>query len=301
MQRSNGQQLYEYESLYDLLARRIPLADLCTWLRGRGASLEAVIQEQDDFVYILSQFSFWRRERNAETEAQMISQLGQLPSTGRCDAMGRLLVELHNLSLPEDVGHLLLVVCPAGKHGGRRTNSEANTTANGPNAQTRHWGQSEASTETPSSSLTVPGASFGAETGMNGIHYTIPSSSFSTSMQTHEQKMADKLGFKVQDLRLGPDTAYLELPILIVEYKKDSDNLMKGTNKLRMYLTASVKFLQAVGITNIPVYGVQTDGPIVVLPAAVIRDDSVRNLFTTCPRADDIHFFNSSSIYLNGW
>ena len=82
MQRSNGQQLYEYESLYDLLACRIPLADLRTWLRGRGASLEAVIQEQDDFAYILSQFSFWRWERNAETEAQMISQLSQLPSTG---------------------------------------------------------------------------------------------------------------------------------------------------------------------------------------------------------------------------
>ena len=84
----------------------------------------------------------------------------------------------------------------------------------------------------------------------------------------------------IQRMQIGPGSTRLELPILTVEYRKASDSLMKGTNQLRMYLTASVKFLQAVGITNIPVYGVQTDGPIVVLPAAVLRDDNVRSLFT---------------------
>ncbi|KAF8139647.1 hypothetical protein EV363DRAFT_1579207 [Boletus edulis] len=64
-----------------------------------------------------------------------------------------------------------------------------------------------------------------------------------------------------------------------VEYKKVSDDLVKGTNQLRMYLTASVKFLQAVGIRNVPVYGVQTDGSVVVLPAAVLRDDNFVYLF----------------------
>lgn len=38
-----------------------------------------------------------------------------------------------------------------------------------------------------------------------------------------------------------------------------------------MYLTASVKFLQAIGITDFAVYGVQTDGPITVIPAAILR------------------------------
>ncbi|KAF8425834.1 hypothetical protein L210DRAFT_871349 [Boletus edulis BED1] len=44
-----------------------------------------------------------------------------------------------------------------------------------------------------------------------------------------------------------------------------------------MYLTASVKFLQAIGVTDFAVYGVQTDGPVVVLPAAILRgeDNSV--------------------------
>ena len=297
LQRGSGQQLDEYESLYDLLARRIP--DLRTWLRGRGASSEAVIQEQDNFAYILSQFSSWRRDINAETEARMISKLGQLPSTGRCDAVGRILVELPNLS-SEDVGNLPLIVRPAGKYGGGRTKSEANSTASGPSARTRHRSQCKASTETPSSSLAVPDVSLGVETGMNGTRYTIPSSSFSASMQflhTHQTaESMDGLASKVHGLRLGPDTTCLELPILTVEYKKASDNLMKGTNQLRMYLAASVKFLQAIGITNVPVYGVQTDGPIVVLPAAVLRDDNVRTLSLF---SGDVHFFDSSSTYSN--
>ncbi|KAF8545943.1 hypothetical protein OG21DRAFT_1367723, partial [Imleria badia] len=37
--------------------------------------------------------------------------------------------------------------------------------------------------------------------------------------------------------------------------------------------------LQAVGIANVPVYGVQTDGPIIVLPAAILRDDDFVYLF----------------------
>ena len=41
----------------------------------------------------------------------------------------------------------------------------------------------------------------------------------------------------------------------------------------RMYLTAAVKYLEAIGITDIPVYGVQTDGPIAVFSAAVIKGE----------------------------
>jgi hypothetical protein len=62
-----------------------------------------------------------------------------------------------------------------------------------------------------------------------------------------------------------------------------------------MYLTASVKFLQAVGITNIPVYGVQTDGPVVGLLPAVLWDDSVRSLLTDGLR---VMIFISSTVCL---
>ncbi|KAF8545941.1 hypothetical protein OG21DRAFT_1589690 [Imleria badia] len=93
---------------------------------------------------------------------------------------------------------------------------------------------------------------------------------------------------RVQCLQMAADATRLELPILAVNYKKASDSMTKGTNQLRMYLTASVKFLQAVGITDVPVYGVQTDGPIVVLPAAVLRDDSFIYLFERLVETLDI-------------
>ena len=41
-------------------------------------------------------------------------------------------------------------------------------------------------------------------------------------------------------------------------------------NQVRMYLTASIKFLQAIGIIDFAVYGVQTNGPIVILPVAIL-------------------------------
>ena len=283
LQKSGRQQLQI--SIQDLINRRA--TDLASWLQSRGDSLDAHLQEAENISYVFSQWVSWRRETNAETEAWMISKLGQFPSTGRCDALGRLLVELPNVS-SEAVGNLPLVVYPAERHGDRGRN-EVKTSASGSKARTSYRGQGEASTKTPSSSLTVPDVSSGAEARTNGTRYTIPSSSVSTSMQSlHKEKTGlaesmDALASKAQRLRLRLDATHLELPILTAEYKKGSDSLMQGTNQVRMYLTASVKFLQAVGITNVPVYGIRTDGPIVVLPAAVLRDDNVRSLFTTCP------------------
>ena len=216
----------------------------------------------------------------------MISKLGQFPSTGRCDALGRLVVELPNVS-SEAAGHLPLVVHPVQRRADRGRN-EIKVSASGSRARTCYKSQGEVSTKTPSSSLTVPDVSSGAEPRTNGTRYTIPSSSVSIPMQSYDKEQTgstesmDALASKAQRLRLGPDATCLELPILTVEYKKASGSLMQGTNQVRMCLTASVKFLQAAGITNVPVYGVQTDGPIVVLPAAVLRDDNVRVLLTTC-------------------
>ena len=67
----------------------------------------------------------------------------------------------------------------------------------------------------------------------------------------------------------------LELPIFFGEYKRSTN--MSGrqtdTNQMRMFLTASVKYLDALGITNFPVYGVQTEGPIAAIHAAVMKGE----------------------------
>ncbi|KAF8139652.1 hypothetical protein EV363DRAFT_1426160 [Boletus edulis] len=265
LQRGGEGQLQE--AFLDLLNHQAP--DLRSWLRNRGGSLDAILQEIGNYAYVLSRFSSWARETNAETEGQMISKLGQFPSKGRCNALGRLLVELPKLS-SKAVGHLALVDHPAGKHdsGGGRNEFKASAS-------------STTSTKMPKKSLTVPDVSYGAAKSTNGTRYSILSSSISTSMQSLDKGVdsGDSMAHEAQRLRLGPDATYLDLPILAAEYKKASDDLAKGTNQLRMYLTASVKFLHAVGITNFPVYGVQTDGPIVVLPAAVLRDDNFVYLF----------------------
>ena len=237
MQRGDRQQLHR--SILHLVRRRA--TDLESWLQSRGGAPDADLQEVEDAVYVLSRWSSWRRETNTETEDRMMSQLGQLPSTGRCDALGRLLVELPNAP-PEDFGHFPLVVRTITNNGSVLTKT----------------------TESCSK----------------------PTSSSPSPTQRRDEENATQMGpmrtlaDSVQRMQIGSGTTRLELPILTVEYRKASDSLIKGTNKLRMYLTASVKFLQAVGITNIPVYGVQTDGPIVVLPAVVLRDDNVRSLFT---------------------
>ncbi|KAG6371760.1 hypothetical protein JVT61DRAFT_9112 [Boletus reticuloceps] len=104
LQRGGEEQLQE--AFLDLLNHQAP--DLRSWLRSRGGSLDAILQENGNYAYVLSQFSIWARGTNAEMEGQMISRR-QFPSKGRCDALGRLLVELPKLS-SKDVGHLALVL-----------------------------------------------------------------------------------------------------------------------------------------------------------------------------------------------
>ncbi|KAF8123307.1 hypothetical protein EV363DRAFT_1180446 [Boletus edulis] len=253
--------------------------DLNSWIQRRGGPPDADLREANHISYVFSQWSSWQRETDAETEDSMISKLGQFPSKGRCDALGRLLVELPNVS-SKNVGHLTLVNHSTGKHDGSGGSNEVKTSARSEASATASRGK------TSKKSLTVPDASAAAKS-TNGMRYSIPSSSISTSMQSLDKEQVDSdsensvdmLTHKTQQLQLGPVATYLELPILAVEYRKVSDDLVKGTNQLRMYLTASVKFLQAVGITNAPVYGVQTDGSVVVLPAAVLRDDNFVYLF----------------------
>lgn len=72
----------------------------------------------------------------------------------------------------------------------------------------------------------------------------------------------------IEPERRAPRDAFLDLPILVVEYKKADEDRRKVTNQLRMHLVACVKFLAALGIVGFPVYGAQTDGSKVVFIAA---------------------------------
>ncbi|KAL4063391.1 hypothetical protein V8B97DRAFT_1992062 [Scleroderma yunnanense] len=53
----------------------------------------------------------------------------------------------------------------------------------------------------------------------------------------------------------------LSLPILIAEYKKKDDSgIFKAMNQCRIYLVSAVRFLEALGITDQPVFGLVTKG-----------------------------------------
>ncbi|KAL4066242.1 hypothetical protein V8B97DRAFT_1981379 [Scleroderma yunnanense] len=53
----------------------------------------------------------------------------------------------------------------------------------------------------------------------------------------------------------------LSLPILIAEYKKKDDSgIFKAVNQCRIYLVSAVRFLEALGITDQPVFGLVTKG-----------------------------------------
>ena len=262
----------EFRRVIRSLIRR-EAEDLDEWMLNRGRPSDADT-ELANVVYVVSQYLAWAREIDAETENQKISKLGQFPSTGRCDALGRLLVEVPGASL-EMLGQFPLVVRATTKSKQEKTENKAPRSRSMVQANPRS--RSEKSAQVSGRSLTIPdtfGAT-GAETG--GKRYTMLSSSSPSMQYSDGEKATESLTRKVDELRIESDTTRVELPILTVEYKKASDNVIKGTNQTRMYLTASVKFLKAVGINNFAVYGVQTDGSIAVVPAAVLRDDGVRN------------------------
>ena len=95
----------------------------------------------------------------------------------------------------------------------------------------------------------------------------------------------DELAKGIQDVTVSmPETQkpdhdehLLDLPVLVVGYKKQGDKtlLAKGTTQMRLYLTACVKFLGAVGIHDFIVYGVLTDGSRATFPAAIMDKTGV--------------------------
>ena len=79
---------------------------------------------------------------------------------------------------------------------------------------------------------------------------------------------------KTSGSRLSP-SRYLDLPLLVIEHKKDNEGLLKGINQMRLHLTACVKFLHVIGVQEFIVYGMLTNGPQAIFPAAVMNADGV--------------------------
>ncbi|KAH7920531.1 hypothetical protein BV22DRAFT_1097977 [Leucogyrophana mollusca] len=68
----------------------------------------------------------------------------------------------------------------------------------------------------------------------------------------------------------------LLLPVLTVEYKKkDSTSIFKAMNQSRIYAVSSLKFLEAVGITNTLVYSLVTNGNQGALTASWLNDGRI--------------------------
>ena len=117
--------------------------------------------------------------------------------------------------------------------------------------------------------------------------YDIMAVSLSPAEATLKDKYADAsdalvtntLVTGMKGMRIDSHFNYLELPLLVAEYKRNGQNAVVGTNQLRMYLTAAVKFLAALGIYDFFVFGVQSDGPVVALPAAVMRKKDMVRLY----------------------
>ncbi|KAF8556408.1 hypothetical protein OG21DRAFT_1495507 [Imleria badia] len=270
-------------------------ADLEEWLHSReGPPLHI---ELGHGGHADNKWISWNTTTSVETKVQALAALSQAPATGVCDALGRLLVELPNVSA-EAVRNFQLVErkSQVGKKT-QKVKAAASTQIQSEPKSLTFRGQGEK----VSGSSPVPATDSESfvtkkDIEVTPIPYTMPSSSAPISMfsvnndEMGSSKSPDGLADKIQQLQLNTDasSAYLELPILTAEYKKADENSIQGTNQLRMYLTAAVKFLQAIGIMNFAVYGVQTDGPIVVLPAAIVRDDNYVYLYERLTEKLDI-------------
>ena len=57
------------------------------------------------------------------------------------------------------------------------------------------------------------------------------------------------------------DTKYLVLPVLVAEWKAESVTREAAVNQHRMNHAAATRFLESLGITNFPVFGLISDGP----------------------------------------
>ncbi|KAK2465464.1 hypothetical protein APHAL10511_002356, partial [Amanita phalloides] len=235
------------------------------WIQLRcGAASGAINTERNNGIHIAQQHARWSDDILSENHSQRLLSLGGDPASGKCDALGRVRVELP-YAVPKDFTLTRAAV-------------EIKTDGKTRKPEKAHC-QADKTSET-SRSLQIPDKTQPTEP------YSIMSASFSSTMpksvakETPTDKVIsdfDKL--QIDDKGTKEMKGVLDLPIIAIEYKKQLVDAKKGTNQLRMYLTACVKFLHVLGITEFMVFGIQSDGIHTALPAAVMTNDGMIHLY----------------------
>ncbi|KAI0918097.1 hypothetical protein AcV5_002870 [Taiwanofungus camphoratus] len=222
----------------------------------------AVLQESRDTQHVENQALDWMdRWRRLE----LLSRMGQAPHQGKCDALG-------TLRIPIAVAEELL-----------RTIRLANLAPYATPYESQHSPQSRPD------SLSPPDNKQGASTPKGTNHtYAMVASTTCPSRAIHNRFREERkdpvsllteslkgLGFDCKVKSDSSESAILELPLIVIEYKKASYSETQGENQHRLYCTALLRFLEAIGITDYPIYSVLAEGPQATLSSARIRNGVV--------------------------
>ena len=162
----------------------------------------------------------------------------QGPTTGRCDSLGRLKVVLPEVS-PAMIVNYSLVVRPTR---GKEDDDAASHHEEGSKFKSSNdLSKDKADLEDNISCSRFP-SSF----------VDVPEKSTPVDMVDGPTSRLRELPSRSGEERAVQEQAVLDLPVLVGEYKRPTDDKDRGTgtNQLRMNLTSSVNFLEAVGITG---------------------------------------------------
>ncbi|KAK2467436.1 hypothetical protein APHAL10511_000671 [Amanita phalloides] len=261
---------HEIQYKVDQLVSKLPALAHQEWiLRRCGGAHGAINTERNNRIHIAQQHARWSDDVFSENEFQRLLNLGGDPASGKCDALGQVQVELPYV-VPKDFALTRVAV-----------KIKSNGEPEGKTRKAEKARQPRTTSET-SRSLQVPDKTEPAKPS-----YSIMSASVSSTVQesVENKTPTDKVISDFDKLQISDDEGtkemkgFLDLPIIAIEYKKQLVDAKKGTNQLRMYLTACVKYLHVLGITEFMVFGIQTDGTHTALPAAVMTNDGMIHMY----------------------
>ena len=242
------------------LAGSATYRQISIWAEAHGGTEEQEGIERTMESRVRSLHDGWQNRRKPVSTPEH-DHVRKGPLGGRCDSLGQIMVKVTGISAT-DVEKSSLVVRPSREKEGKLTAP-----------QHEHGDGSRAkSTEVqPAKNCLGNTISYGHDC-LNMKR---------KSERTGPQDPVDNLTVQIQKAGIADDTSdkestALAIPILVGEYKRSTDETGRretGTNQLGVYLTAAVKYLEAIGITGVPVYGVQMEGPIAVFSAAVIKGE----------------------------
>ncbi|KAI0940459.1 hypothetical protein AcW1_003650 [Taiwanofungus camphoratus] len=220
----------------------------------------AIRQELDDSHYVMGEAYDWMtRWRRLE----LLTRMGQAPHQGKCDALG-------TLHVPIAVAEELLKTIRLANLAPYATPYESQQSP-----QSRPDALSPPQTKRNSNTI---------EGGTNHTYIMVASTKCpSRAIHNHlceERKgsvssLIESLKGLAFDCKDSSESAILELPLIVIEYKKASYSQTQGENQHRLYFTALLRFLEAIGITDYPIYSVLAEGPQATLSSARINDGVV--------------------------